>query len=154
MTIAWREMDTKGRIEAVRSVWYPGASSAKIAACFEGATRNAVIGIFHRYPNSFIDMPLNRTAVDEAHRKSTKRKQSPIFLLKDKSTKPLPAIKVVATESHLCGRPLTMLAAKQCRWPINNAQGDELHLFCGSPAVRSYCEHHTTRSINTKGQAA
>lgn len=145
----WRSLDTQGRIEAIRQVWFPGCSTTQIAAKLGGVTRNAVIGIYHRYPNSLVDVPLSKRGVvgDLAERK--KRRASVTFLFSDKTSKPLRADPIFAEESSLCGKPLMMLKAKECRWPVNEPEADELHLFCGMAAEGSYCHHHKARARNT-----
>lgn len=143
----WRSLDTQGRIDAIRQAWFPGCSTAKIAAQLEGVTRNAIIGMYHRFPNSLIDKPLvSRGPIGNiAERK--KRRAPVTFLFADKTSKPLKAAPVVAEEAILCGKPLMMLKAQECRWSVNEAcGGDDLHLFCGLPAEGSYCGHHRMRA--------
>lgn len=146
----WRSLDTQGRIEAIREVWFPGCSSAKIAAKLGGVTRNAVIGIYHRFPNSLTDMPLaSRGPIGNIVERKKKPRASVTFLFADKTSKPLRAAPIFAEEASLCGKPLMMLKAKECRWPVNDADVGDSHLFCGLPAEGSYCHHHAARARNT-----
>ncbi len=146
--IHWKQIGTMGRIDAIRQVWFSGCSTAQIAAHFEGATRNAVIGIYHRYGLSHLfDKPLvARSAINDAGRKSKKRRIARPAINFLAPSKPLPEPVEAPTEARLCGKPLTMLQAKECRWPVNNAVGDEVHLFCAIPADRMYCAHHIGRA--------
>ncbi|WP_287257678.1 GcrA family cell cycle regulator [Mesorhizobium sp.] len=151
----WRAMDTQGRIEAIRQAWFPGCSTAKIAAQLEGVTRNAIIGMYHRFPNSLLDKPLvSRGPVGNIGERKKKRRASVTFLFADKTSKPLKAAPIFAEEPILCGKPLTMLQAKECRWPVNDAEPSELHLFCGLPSEGSYCGHHLTRSYRPSGASS
>jgi len=148
----WRTMDTQGRIEAIRQAWFPGCSSAKIAAQLEGVTRNAIIGMYHRFPNSLTDKPLvSRGPVGNIAERKKKSRASVTFLFAAKTSKPMKAAPIFAEESALCGKPLVMLMAHECRWPVNDSERDELHLFCGMPAEGSYCAHHKLRSYRANG---
>lgn len=40
------------------------------------------------------------------------------------------------------GRPLMAMGHSQCRWPVNDAEPGELHLFCGQASDGSYCPQH------------
>lgn len=161
--IHWRQLTTKGRIDAIRDVWVPGCSTAQIAAHMEGATRNAIIGMYHRFPNSLTDRPLVSRGIagnTSKAREEKKRKQSPEanslgFLWRDiaghpfraqKAAPKLPAPKTTASEHRLCGKPLMLLQAKECKWPVNEAARGELHLFCAMPTEGTYCEHHKMRA--------
>ena len=131
----WKALSTAGKIDAIREFWFSGCSTAQIAANLEGATRNAVIGMYHRFPNSLTDKPLvSRGIADDVAAKARKdRRRSNAFLsvFEAKESKPLAAPPVIAEESILCGKPMMMLGPKECRWAINSAERDELHLFCG-----------------------
>jgi hypothetical protein len=148
--IHWRELTTHGKIDAIRGVWFAGCSTAQIAANLMGVTRNAIIGMYHRFPNSLIDMPLTaRGPIGPRHETREKRLRGIRKSRGEMSPhhrKPLPEPKFVATEVHLCGKPLMMLQAKECRWSVNDATGYELHLFCALPAEGTYCHHHKLRA--------
>ena len=47
---------------------------------------------------------------------------------------------------QVIGKPLLMLNANDCRWPVNDAHPHEPHLFCGVDAGvgERYCRHHKT----------
>jgi len=152
MGINWKNIGTQGRIDAIRSVWVPKCSAAQIAAHFEGATRNSIIGTYHRHIAHLFDTPLTaRSAINEAGRKKKQRIAAPrravAFIRPEPGvSKPLPAPRAVAHEAKLCGKPLLMLNAHECRWPVNDADREQLHLFCGMPAESTYCAHHKIRS--------
>ena len=44
---------------------------------------------------------------------------------------------------QVIGKPLLMLNANDCRWPVNDAHPNEPHLFCGVDAGvgEHYCRH-------------
>lgn len=145
--IHWRQLSTAEKIEAVKSTWFKGISAREIAARFDGASRNAVIGLYDRYPDDLASAPLNKPkgAVKAEARAKTGRN----FIVRRPSTrKPIaPTTPVVeqAGEYHVCGRPLMMLARGRCKWPVNDAEVGETHLFCCVPANGSYCEAHAAR---------
>jgi hypothetical protein len=128
MTIQWQSLNVPGKIDAIASVYKPGMSGADIAAQFEGATRCAVISVYNRYPQEFVDIPLEG-------------KSGP----KPGTIRQVEQMRH-SGETHVCGRPLALLERYQCRWAVNDAGPGETHLFCGLPAKASYCEHHTLRA--------
>lgn len=149
MQVNWRSLTAQGRIDCIRSVWFPGCSTAQIAANFMDVTRNAIIGMYHRFPNSLTDKPLmKRGIVDDVAAESRRKRRAPVTLLfaGKRASKPLPEAADEPTEARLCGKPLVMLQAKECRWVVNEAVGDALHLFCARPTERTYCSHHKVRA--------
>jgi len=143
----WKELGTQGRIDAIRAVWVPGCSTRQIAAHFKDATRNAIIGIYNRYGDThLVDKPLRSKLAIGAERKSRKRPEPGTSLFKVRTSKPLPRATEEAGEAQLCGKPMMMLQAKECRWTVNDASPDELNLFCGRPSEASYCSHHVRRA--------
>lgn len=141
MTIHWKLLPTSGKIEAIKYVWQPGMSAAKIASRFDGATRNAVIGVYQRYRKDLFDYPLcTPTEVSNAIRKARRaREGSPPIAPRALATPMAP---------HVAGVPLALLAPHQCKWPVNDAARGESHLFCASPAEKSYCAFHASRSVS------
>jgi hypothetical protein len=135
-------MDTAAKIEAVKSVSEPGMSASQIASYFDGATRNAIIGLFHRHALVFEGKARLRTRTDTAARIAVAKRGR----IKSRKSAPLPSVELHKTETHLCGRPLFDLKAKECRWSVNEAEPSELHLFCGMPTETTYCQHHTSRA--------
>ena len=156
MSIHWRQLSTAEKIEAVKTAWEPGVSASQIAANFNGVTRNAVIGLYHRYPDDLAGVPLKKpTASVKAMVKAKARKNytvrvpstiRPKIDAPQMEPEPEPLPEIGEVEAHLCGRPLPMLSAHQCRWPVNDAPYGEMHLFCGVPADGSYCEAHGSRA--------
>ena len=157
----WKELDTPGKIEAVKQVWEPGMSAADIARQFDGASRGAVIGMFYRYAGHlapcFLKANTNRkwkANVVTKPRKPREPKAKKPQREKFKQTtvvhfKPLARPEPYRVRSDgvsTAGRPILQLEAGQCRWPVNDAAPDELHLFCGLPSQGSYCDHHAARS--------
>lgn len=141
---SWKHMGTQGRIDAIRATWKDGSSASQIAAHFHGVSRNAIIGIYNRYGTThLVDKPLRSPIRTHAAKKPKRR----VLKIKPSPMRPLPKPDplFVANEFHLCGKPMMMLQAKECRFAVNDAEGDELHLFCGMPAERSYCAHHHAR---------
>lgn len=150
MTAHWRELGTLGRIEAIRSVWFPGCSTSQIAANFHDVTRNAIIGIYNRYGRSHLSdkpltarSPINKAGVEKKQRRIVRApanfKPAALFKL-------IPEPVKVATETNLCGKPLMMLQARECRWPVNDPEPMGIHLFCGLDADGAYCAHHRSRA--------
>lgn len=153
MSVHWKSLDTLGRIEAIRSVWFSGCSTAQIAANLGGVTRNAIIGMYHRYPNSLTDKPLTKHGavgdVAAQKRKGNRRKASLFpFQLVTKTSKPMAPPVETEFEHRLVGKPLWILKASECRFPVNDAARDEVHLFCSLPAEqnRPYCAGHRVRA--------
>lgn len=72
---------------------------------------------------------------------------SPSILFEHVPSKPLPEPVFVPGERLTVGRPIHLLGAHECRWPVNDADKGELHLFCGAPAVGPWCECHRRKSI-------
>lgn len=149
---------TDDRVNVLKKRWKEGYSASQIAAELGGITRNAVIGKVHR-------LGLNGRAVPSR----------PVQIRKKMAPKPPPAPKPpvsppVAAQTAKAEEPappkakrkpkkaepmrrveITELARNECRWPVNDAQGDEAHLFCGrvvSDATASYCAEHQQRSAN------
>lgn len=153
MAIHWREIGTADKIEAIRKVWFPGCSTSQIAAHFNNVSRNAIIGIYNRYGQTHLaDKPLNaRSPINKA---GVEKKKRLVFRAPAnfKTSKPMPEAIERAVEYRLCGKPLMMLHAHECRWPVNDASGEDVHLFCGMPAERSYCEHHHGRAMQPENR--
>lgn len=156
MTVQWSELTTvEARIEAIKSAYQPGFSSRDIGAQL-GTTRNAIIGMFNRHGDK-----LACCAMPPPYGgKERRSKPKPIVLaIPPKPGKPKspsksvpifaadPVIEPAMGGPIVVGRPLMMLGARQCRWPVNDAAVGELHLFCGEKAEGSYCPHHARRLV-------
>lgn len=153
MSIHWRELSTSQKIEAVKSAWYSGISAREIAAHFNGATRNAIIGLYGRYQEDLAATPLQKptksvVAMAKANtgRNFTVRRARRLTT-PDFEAEPFKPPEPEATEWHLCGRPLMLIAKGQCRFPVNDAAIGETHLFCCMPAEKSFCDFHQKRAF-------
>jgi hypothetical protein len=164
MSVHWKSLNTDGKIEAIKAIWEPKMSASDVAERFENVTRNAIIGLFHRHRDKLNPCVLkgrSGTGLDARGlpRKPGARKAKQPKRNKFKQTtvvhyKPLyrPApIRLWDDGVPSVGRPIMDLHGHQCRWPVNNAKPDELHLFCGLPSRGSYCAHHKARSVYGEG---
>jgi hypothetical protein len=147
----------------LRQEWAQGHSATTIARLLNarfgnGRSRNSVIGRRHR-------LQLDSRAIPSR----------PVQIRKKMAPKPPPAPKPpvsppVAPQTAKREEPklpkakraprkaepmrrveIIELARNECRWPVNDAQGNEAHLFCGrvvSDATASYCAEHQQRSAN------
>ena len=153
MSIHWRELTTDGKIEAIKAVYEPGMSAKEIAESIGGIGRNVVCGIFFRHGPKLEGFPLRayRTGPTRPAKKPKVRSDKFSFGAFDIKKAKVAKAELASTQpAHMCGRPLVDLKGSQCRWPVNEADVGELHLFCGAPADRSYCEHHTARSYRPR----
>jgi len=143
MTIHWRKLKTDQRVEAIRSVYVPDISSRKIANAL-GITKGAVCGMYFRHPDKLADCPL-----PDHGRRTISREGSP-KPRPEKSAPRIPAPAVVPDIMFTAGRPLMAMESGQCRWPVNDAEPGEMHLFCGLPTEATYCGHHTSRAYRER----
>lgn len=152
MSIHWptKALDPAGRVEAIRAAYTPGAS-LKLLGQRLGTSRNAIAGVYHRARGELADCPLMTPG--EVREASRRRKAEPRKPEPKPVSRALPAPRVQSDESHGAGRPLMMLAARQCKWPVNEAERGQEHLFCGLPAEGSYCAHHAARGVTTPDKA-
>ena len=142
MSIHWKSLNTAGKVAAIRSVYEPGMTTREIASFFRGSSRNAIIGMYSRYPDQLADCRLLPTGMKSVRRE---RKEKTVSLSAQYFKKPKKQYRE-GVEAHLCGKPLMALERDQCRWPVNDADVGDLHLFCGMPSTGSYCEHHSSRA--------
>lgn len=56
-------------------------------------------------------------------------------------------VAVAPTRFECRGIPLVDLRPGDCKWAVNDAGVGEVHLFCGNPAIGSYCRDHFVRSL-------
>ncbi|TGR82325.1 hypothetical protein EN866_34845 [Mesorhizobium sp. M2D.F.Ca.ET.223.01.1.1] len=150
----WRQLSTAEKIEAVKSTWFSGISAREIAAHFNGATRNSIIGLYGRYPEQLNQTPLKKPtksviAMAKANtgrnftvRKPSTHRPSMIALEAEPFVAPEPVY-----EHHLCGKPMMMLGHRECRWVVNDAAVGETHLFCSMPTEKTFCEAHQARAF-------
>lgn len=158
----WSQLTTQGRIDAIRSVWRPGMSAAQIAAHFDGVSRNAVIGIFHRHAKK-IGASMYLGVKGENGQEKPKRKgksaNNLVWRMKQKPklrvVKPEPAIeRAVFGAPHVAGIRLADFNSHRCKWCINDPeQGANEHLFCGETTNDGpYCAYHSTLAYRPVGR--
>lgn len=136
----WADMTTEQRIEAIKRVHKPGMSAAKIGAQL-GTTRNSIIGYYGRHEELRIRYPLNVPTAPKAG--SAPKKQRVYQNPKPRSAPPIIAEPIIVYDPAITtGRPITMMHKNMCRWPVNDADRTDEHLFCGSPGF-PYCGTHT-----------
>lgn len=142
MSMHWVDLTTEARIEAIKAVYEPGMSASEIAASIGGPTRNAIIGMYGRYSKQLEQFPLRpfRTCSTKPRtgRKLPKRKKPNTPFIPEAVFEP------TYSGDQTCGRPIVMLDSRQCRWPVNDADRGELHLFCGAPSDGVFCPHHSS----------
>lgn len=148
---------TEDRVSVLKKLWRKGYSGSQIANELGGVTRNAVIGKVHRLglgarvvPSRPVRVrktmaptppPAPETPVSPPVAPQTAKREEPkLPKAKRKPRKAEPMRRVEITE----------LARNECRWPVNDPQGDEVHLFCGRvvSGSGSYCAEHQQRSAN------
>jgi hypothetical protein len=151
--IHWRQISTAEKIEAVKSVWRPGMSASQIAENFPGVTRNSVIGLYGRYPDLLAETPLKAPTKSIAAMAKARARGAPSTVRPKRISRPAEEIQVEKLPVHTCGKPLMMLGAYQCRWPVNEASTEETHLFCAAPTRKTFCQAHHAWAF-TKPQAA
>lgn len=155
MTFHWQSLDIEGRIEALKAVYFQGASMGDLAARL-GVTRQAIAGMYNRHRGKLEQQPL-RKPYHPGSTKTRAKKPAPVARVARPVPKPVPkpvpimrpAVEV-ETESHLAGVTLMMLQRGQCKWPVLDTEPGEEHLFCGRKSLGSYCNHHKARSTTTE----
>lgn len=142
----WLDLDTAQRLDAIRRVYTPGMSLSHIASKIAGATRNGVVGYFHRNPDLARDCPLRR-AVHVGIKKP--RPTGPKIPVARKS-KPMPVFDVPASEPVSLNLTIDRFTHRSCKWPTSRADEIGLTYFCGHPREidRSYCAYHQKRSVS------
>lgn len=162
MTIHWTNLTTPQRIDMIKSVYETGNSARDIGARI-GITRNAVIGMYGRYPDELIAYPLgggtgrrHQAKANRVHKQARGTKQErkpkrPIVLADFDNRNPLFKTKpsIPATLDYE-SRNLTLMELEpaDCRWPTNDAAKGEEHRFCGHTRLvgYSFCEKHAFRA--------
>lgn len=150
-------------------------SAAGIASILgDGLTRNAVLGRLHRLGIKEGKVVRKRETIRDPQAKKPVRKPEklqPNFALptrqfvaaiegtSDKEIfwlhpprKAKSRIVCTRADSSLASTPLNVrmmdLTSDSCRWPVNDPEPKEEHLFCGHPKkYGSYCAHHAAMSV-------
>jgi hypothetical protein len=135
-TAKWKRLGQQGRIDAIKMAWEEGDSGTDIAARL-GVTRNSIAGVYFRHAEALKEYPR------KGNRGPRRKAVLPVVV----QAPPKPPRPEWVDESHGAGRPLMMIQRRQCKWPVNDAAPDELHLFCGLPAEGPYCSHHASRTL-------
>ena len=119
-----------GRDSTIIHLWNKNYTGSEIAAEL-GITRNAVMGVVHRFRRKGLVgyKPETKTV-------NTTPRPRPKATLKPKE-KPL-----VYTEGKVTFAELQQ--SRQCHYVVNDGHASS-YLFCGKPQERgSYCEHHAS----------
>jgi GcrA cell cycle regulator len=140
----WTETDTAGRIALVQSHYTPEGSAAKIAASIGmGVTRNAVVGVYNRFPAMKLTHPLggNIGKVFPAKPRREAMAKIPVVLPPRIATMRIPvSAKIIRPDfRHV---DLVDLKSGECKWPAGNSP----FTFCGASADGSYCRYHARLS--------
>lgn len=150
----WSEQD----IDLLRDMAAKGATARQIVdALSVQRTRSAVLGACHRYGIKLLNGSNYRVGRKQTHPKVEKPKPAP-------RPKPEPVEPAADFEQKLIGGaritlaptkfecravPITQVRDGQCKWPVNNAERAEVHLFCGNPTddvLHPYCQPHARRA--------
>jgi GcrA cell cycle regulator len=130
-----------------------GLSAAQIGAQL-GISRNAVIGkVGREQALSRIGFAWKRAqpfAGKHPDRLKAIRANQP-KLKSDKPKRIRMAYNTTPPEpEHTVAKPMLLLGAHDCRWPINDADRDEQHLFCAgiTESGKSFCAHHLHRAFD------
>lgn len=153
MSFAWNT----NNITEVATLLKQGLSAAQIGAQL-GISRNAVIGKVGR-DESLRRVGFAWTRAQPFAGKHPERLKA-VRTLNFKSDKPTrtrrPAVALVAPDpEYTVAKPMLLLGARDCRWPINDADQDELHLFCSATTEsgKSFCPHHHHRAFDHRRSA-
>lgn len=143
-------------ITEVATLLKQGLSAAQIGEQL-GISRNAVIGKVGR------DEGLSRIGfawTRAQHFAGKNPERLKVKTLKFKPAKPKrmkrPAVALVAPDpEYTVAKPMLLLGAHDCRWPINDADRDETHLFCAGTkeSGKSFCPHHHHRAFDHRRSA-
>jgi hypothetical protein len=131
---------TQENIDKVASLTKQGWSRSRIGHEL-GVTRNAVCGIVCRNKmKSPHSRKIEAPAIPKPERGGKNAAQILDRIEQKKKAIERPKLEPVAIAAAVKnesaprpGIPLMMLEKGQCRFPVNDAYGDELHLFCAAP---------------------
>ena len=146
-TFFWSDAD-KDRLAELLTT---GISARKIAAHFEGASRNAVIGVIHR-DKRLKAIGLSGRATRQPTQPTTTTRVSPTVIRRIKSpvhTKPRPTPKPDLVAPAPLDLMLHEIGNEQCKWPVNDPPKGGAFLFCGHQRAEKgpYCPYHKKRAF-------
>lgn len=161
MTYILKKNWTQEQREAVLTLWNKGLSASAIAPLF-GTTKNAIIGIVHRWPGV---KRRGGWAYRTGPRKVILKPSAPVAIAAPR-TVPVAAAKPVAAApkpatARLQPTALVFIAARSggildvtgCRWPVMaDASVIGGQLFCNADRYdqKSYCPRHEARSVRPR----
>lgn len=145
-TFFWSDADKNRLAELLVA----GLPASKIAAHFEGASRNSVIGVVYR-DKRLKAIGLSGRATRQPAKPTTATRVSPTVIRRIKSpvrVKPRPAPKPDLVAPASLDLLLHELGNEQCKWPVNDPPKGEAYLFCGHQRDETgpYCPYHTAKS--------
>lgn len=150
----------EGHLDQIAQMLRNGLSARKIAAHFDGVSRNAVIGIVGRRPElreiGFAHKPHGGEEVMEkiarARRERAPRPENPKATPKaveEAAEVVRPDIAASIYDANSLRVELQNIPAGGCHWPVNDVPKGGVFLFCGGKAMpeKPYCDVHYNRSI-------
>lgn len=140
----WSGLNKHEKAAEIRRVYEPGMSAAQIAAFFRGATRQSIIGLYHRTPDLRKSHPLlDPTSATRAHqRKRAPRQLRAPTRIYPPAPKPEP--KPVPIYEGALNLALEYLNRGMCYWPMNDGGP---FLFCGCASSGKYCDYHSLKAV-------
>ncbi|WP_421925514.1 GcrA family cell cycle regulator [Neoaquamicrobium sediminum] len=151
--LAWSATDlwSEAEISLAERHWREGASVIDMVRALHGMgaqrTEGALRALMMRNPQRFPRRaPLKKTT-GHLHAGNLRGKRAARELDPGYS----PAVRLAEARAFDAASkrlPLAELAATQCRFPVNEAEPGDAHLFCGLPQARGcYCAHHAGRAF-------
>lgn len=145
--MAWTEEMCSALEEGIRA----GLSYTKIGKRL-GVSRNAAVGKAHRL--GIADLSLRRPGFDR--KPAVKRNFKRMVPKRARPAKPVQVKPIALPEPKTRAILLEAIEPGECKWPVNDAQPGEEHLFCGVPHGREaqeqpYCDYHMQRNVSRDG---
>lgn len=160
----WSELRPDAKIEAVKLAWRPNIVVRHMLEDLpQGATKNAVIGVYNRNPDLRISHPLNACPIKRQYHRTVERsarvakrvyKPVTVKAVVDDTLKRWPKMMAAISDGPVepalydaasMRLSLLELTNRTCRYPTHG-QG-EATFFCGHGAELedAYCAHHRAR---------
>lgn len=147
----WSELRPDAKIEAVKLAWRPNIVVRHMLEDLpQGATKNAVIGVYNRNPDLRISHPLNACPIKRQYHRTVerparvaKRVYRPVAV--KRAVVPVAPTEPALYDAASMRLSLLELTNRTCRYPTHG-QG-ETTFFCGHGAELddAYCSHHRAR---------